>query len=200
MFVLGNPERRVSAFHTNPASLKRRSFQQSTLTPPNNSRISRICNTLCLLSPQDDNNDWIGQRLATADWLEVRLDSTLCAIHVLARFLIFDLTLPRKEIPGYEIVDVVAVLDTFSSAGTLAILWTLAGLVTGLFQDTSNSARLAMTTVLAAPIWIIAEQAFSTPLTVGAAGDMSLLQAMVLGSAGVFGTMLIGRTASRFLP
>jgi hypothetical protein len=155
----------------------------------------------CWLSPQDDNgdDDWIAKRLAEADWLEVRLDATLCAILVLARFLIVDLTLPRKEIPGYEMVDVVGVLDTFSSAGTLAILWILSGLITRLFQDTSNTGRLAATTVLAAPLWILAERAFDRYIFAGVE-DASLWQAMILGSLGVFGTMLIGRAASNFLP
>jgi hypothetical protein len=154
----------------------------------------------CWLSPQDDDgdDDWIAKRLAEADWLEVRLDATLCAIHVLAQFLMVDLTLPRKEIPGYEIVDVVAVLDTFSSAGTLAILWILSGLATRLFQDTSNTGRLVATAFLAAPLWILVERAFYRPISAGVE-DASLWQAMVLGSLGVFGTMLIGRTASNFL-
>jgi hypothetical protein len=161
-------------------------------------RQSRHGDVSVRLSPQDDD-DFLSQRIAKADWLEVRLDATLCVTFALARFLIFDMTLPRKVVPGFEIVDVVAVLDTLSSAGALAILWILAGLLTGLFQDTSNYSRLIATSVISGPLWILLERAFQWPISAGSDGFV-LLQIMGICTIGVFGTMFIGRSISRFLP
>jgi len=149
--------------------------------------------------------------LQNTDLLEVRLDATLCAIFGMARFLLYDLTLPRKEIPVMEIVDVVAVLDAFSSAAVLALLWSIAGVAIGLFETTNSKhdiddsydltllIQLMGTTAFSVPLWIFIEKLCHWPVSAGLDGA-SLLYAMLLSSLGVLGTMLIGRTLSRFLP
>ncbi|CAJ1941213.1 unnamed protein product [Cylindrotheca closterium] len=144
--------------------------------------------------------------LRNTDLLEVRLDATLCAIFGMARFLLYDLTLPRKKIPGMEIVDVVAVLNTFSSAAVLAILWSIAGVAIGLFDTRTNSKddptlliQLIGTTAFSVPLWVFVEKVCHWPISAGLE-SASLVYAMLLSSLGVLGTMLIARTLSRFLP
>lgn len=157
-------------------------------------------------SSKEENT--LGALLKNTDLLEVRLDATLCAIFVMGRFLLYDMTLPPKQVPGLETTDVVAVLDTFSSAGALAILWSISGIGVGLFDTSSDASnnndlglltRLFGTTALSVPLWILIEKLCHWPISAGLDGS-SLPEAMLLSSLGVLGTMLIGRTMSRFLP
>ena len=162
--------------------------------------------SLYYLPPNHDKtevSEWMSERIERANWIEVREDATLCAIHVLARFLIYDISLPSKEIPGFEIVDVVAVLDTFSSAGVLAMLWTLNGVfVTGLFAPNDDeyknaySSRLVATTLLSVPLWITVEWVNHWPISggIGGIGEIDGFLFLLLGCVGVFGTMVLGRS------
>ena len=145
--------------------------------------------------------------------MEIRLDATLVAIHVLGRFLIYDLALPKKDIPKFEIPDVIAILNTFSSAGFLAILWTIVGLfVTGIFfEEIANEdglggnevldfVRLASTALLVTPVWIVAEIAFHWPPTGVGGNDVDIINAIILGFLGLLVTMSVGRVVNRYLP
>jgi hypothetical protein len=142
----------------------------------------------------DDNNSFfllLQERYAAADVLEIRLDATLVACHVLARFLVYDLTLHKvKEVPGIEVTDAIQLLDTFTSATVLAVLWIFVGLmVTRLFEDASSWKRLVGTTALAAPVWLVLELVLHWP----AAPSSSGIEHVLVGSLGVLGTMSLGR-------
>ena len=133
-------------------------------------------------------------RWDAANTLEIRLDATVLACFVLSRFLIHDMSLPPKQVPGFEVQDIIMLLHTFSSAAVLAIFWTMVGLGTGLWQetnDTKNWIALVGTTGLVAPAWLVAEHAlgWSMDMTDG-------WQSIVVGSLGLFTTMSL----SRFVP
>ena len=128
-------------------------------------------------------------------------------------FSIYDLALPKKDIPKFEIPDVIAILNTFSSAGFLAILWTLVGLfVTGIFfegianedglggNEVLGFVRLASTALLVTPIWIVAEIAFHWPPTGVGGNDVDIINAIILGFLGLLVTMSVGRVVNRYLP
>ena len=95
---------------------------------------------------EGDTKSKISSILEQVDPLEIRLDATLLAIYVLCRFLFYDVTTGVKQSPGWELQDVIMLLQTFSSAIVLAGLWTLVGVFgTGLFQydtrDVDNELR-----------------------------------------------------------
>lgn len=142
----------------------------------------------------EHNEEFWGERWEAADQVEVRLDATLVSCHTLARFLSYDMALPPKEVPAWEIADVVSIIDTFTSALILAILWTVAGLVTRLFEDTTNWSRLLQTTAIAAPLWLSLELLLGWP----AAGDDGV-ERIVLGALGLLATMSLGRLVPTFL-
>jgi hypothetical protein len=113
---------------------------------------------------EDQDLEFIFERWEKADPLEIRLDATLAACLVLARFLVYDTTLPKKTIPGFEIEDIIMLVNVFSSATVLAILWTMAGLVTGVFEDRGfDPLRLISTSALAGPLWLAIEIFFGWP-------------------------------------
>jgi hypothetical protein len=133
-------------------------------------------------------------RWEAADEQEIRLDATLTACHTLARFLAYDITLPPKALPGMELTDIVMLVDTFTSALVLAIIWTVAGLLTRLFEDSQNWSRLLQTTAMAAPLWLLLELTLGWP---AAAGDGPAR--FLVGSLGLLATMGLGRIVSSFL-
>ena len=135
-------------------------------------------------------------RWKAADRNEIRLDATVVACHSLARFLVYDTSLPAKEVPGMEVSNVIMVLDTFSSAVVLAFLWTVAGLMVRLFEDPSNGTRLVTTTLLAAPLWLLLERSLSWP-TLGASDG--ILRQVVFGSLGLLTTMSLSRLVPKML-
>ncbi|KAI2506768.1 hypothetical protein MHU86_7663 [Fragilaria crotonensis] len=111
------------------------------------------------------DNDFWKSRLESADPVEIRLDATLAACHSLARYLAYDMSLPPKAIPGFEVADIVMLVNTFTSALVLAMIWTLVGLGTRLFeaatQEMQSWSRLALTTLVAGPLWLILELLFN---------------------------------------
>ena len=105
------------------------------------------------------------------------------------------MTLPPKDMPGFEIADIVMLLDTFSSAVVLSIFWTAAGLLTKIFEEeTDNVGSLVQTTVLAAPPWLLLEFLLGWP-----AADSALVEKIVLGTIGLLATMSLSRLVPRFL-
>mmetsp|Transcript_1131 Transcript_1131/g.1787 ORF Transcript_1131/g.1787 Transcript_1131/m.1787 type:complete len:370 (-) Transcript_1131:145-1254(-) len=65
--------------------------------------------------------------------LEVRLDTTLTSCFVLSRFLWYDLSLPPKTVPQFEIQDIIMLVNVCSSVIVLGMCWTCAGIVSGIF-------------------------------------------------------------------
>ena len=157
---------------------------------------------------QDDDNEpplfeSLASRWNAADPWEIRSDATVVSCHTLARFLAYDMTTPIKPVPGYEVEDVIALLDTFTSCVVLASLWTAAGLVTRLFENSNNGGdeaewgRLVQTTALAAPPWLLLEYALGWP----AFDSNSGAERFILGFLGLLATMSLARlVSSKLLP
>lgn len=148
---------------------------------------------------------FLESRWEAADPWEIRSDATIVSCHTLARFLAYDMTTPIKTVPGYEVEDIIALLNTFTSCVVLASLWTIAGLVTRLFETTSEEGgsedtawgRLVQTTTLAAPPWLILEYIFGWPTFESSNGA----ERIFLGSLGLLATMSLARlVSSKVLP
>jgi len=141
---------------------------------------------------------FLSDRIQNADPLEVRLDATLASIYVFCRFLIFDVTTGAKDHPGWELKDVIWLLQTTSSAIVLATLWTGVGLLTRMFEDTRYKAdvqKVIGTTVLSAPIWLALEVQFGWPPAgiLYAEGSDDLLTLILTGSVGLCTIMLLNK-------
>jgi len=98
--------------------------------------------------------------------LEIRLDATLLTIYVLGRFLVYDITTGIKSTPGWELHDVILILQTFSSAIVLSALWTLTGVfLTRIFKfdDEFIWKEIITTTIITVPLWIAIEIFFCWP-------------------------------------
>ena len=170
---------------------------------PSNTMLSRTRNTPGF--PLHDSNSkdpseerfWV-DRWGAADTWEVRQDATVLSCHTLARFLAYDVTLPIKEVPGLEVEDVIALLDTFTSCIVLALFWTSAGLVTQLFEDADGGdtdwGRLVQTTMLAAPPWLLLEFTLGWP-----AFESTGVERIIVGSLGLLVTMSLARFVSSTL-
>mmetsp|Transcript_620 Transcript_620/g.828 ORF Transcript_620/g.828 Transcript_620/m.828 type:complete len:227 (-) Transcript_620:321-1001(-) len=146
----------------------------------------------------DYNNDWkppafVSERLQKADPLEIRLDTTLTSCYALCRFLIYDMSLPKKEIPGFEIADVVMLINAFTSAAVLAIYWVIAGIVTRNFEDGSDfdPKKLFLTAALAGPPWLATEILFRWPPG-GVDEAAGAAVTIITGSLGLFSIMACG--------
>lgn len=145
--------------------------------------------------PEEDIDNFWTHRLQAADKLEIRLDATLVSCHTLARFLSYDTTLPPKDMPGFEVADVIMILDTFTSAVVLSLFWTAAGLVTQIFEDDNESwGLLAQTTFLAAPPWLLMEILLGWPVA-----ESGAVERFVLGTLGLLATMSLSRLVPKFL-
>jgi hypothetical protein len=115
----------------------------------------------------NNNMSFLQQRLAQADILEIRSDTTLVVCYVLCRFLIYDITMnPLKQVPGWEVQDWIWITGTLSSACVLAMYWTVAGLLSRSFESNTSSTSTGMemvllqtlvTTALCGPIWVATE-------------------------------------------
>lgn len=147
--------------------------------------------------PDDGEERFWVERWDAADTAEIRNDATMASCHTLAKFLAYDITLPIKEVPGMEVEDVVALLDTFTSCAILAVLWTGAGLVTRIFEGIGgeiNWGRLMQTTMLAAPPWLLLELVLGWPAFEGPG-----VERIVIGSLGLLATMSLARFVSSSL-
>ena len=178
--------------------------------------------------PEDDNNNndnndettpivwfddegFLASRWDAADPWEIRSDATVVSCHTLARFLAYDVTTnPIKAVPGLDVEDAIALLDTFTSCAVLSCLWTAAGLVTRLFErettkddgkddddDESEWGRLVQTTALAAPPWLLLEYTLGWPAFESNSGA----ERIILGFVGLLATMSLARiVSSKLLP
>jgi len=180
------------------------SSRQSMLPICHGTGLSNI--NFTVKTAKNDNNDnnepkhpprlvqFVTNRMGAADFLEIRLDATLASIYVLSRFLVYDVTTGIKKVPGYELQDVIMLLDTFSSAIVLSILWTVAGTCTQIFepQYQQSTSRIALTTLLAAPLWIYVEILLHWPPS-GIDYANNYLILLSTGSIGLFVIMAFGR-------
>ena len=143
--------------------------------------------------PSDPNElSLMDDILKDADFLEIRLDATICACFVFARVLIFDMSLPLKQIPGYEVGDLILISNAVSSALALAIFWTIAGLLTRNFQSGSfDFSRLFLTTALAGPLWLGTETIFHWLPSSG-----GVTETILIGTSGLFAVMSFCRVAT----
>ena len=149
-------------------------------------------------SRAQQRTSFLSDRIQNADPLEIRLDATLASIYVFCRFLIFDITTGAKDHPGWELKDVIWLLQTTSSAIVLATLWTGAGLLTGMFEDTRyevNVQKVIGTAAIAAPIWLALEVQFGWPPSgiLYAEGSDDLLTLILTGSLGLCTVMLLNK-------
>lgn len=140
-------------------------------------------------------DDWMDERIEKADSLEIRLDATLVLCYVLSRFLAVDLSTPPKAVPGFQVEDVILLLNTFSSASLLVGLWVIIGLGTRLFERPLLLSRVVYTALFAGPLWAVIEstlrwQPFDHP---------SSTEDGLFATLGLCGTILIGRVVSTFL-
>lgn len=189
----------VHRFNVPPKTTSRPSYCQLLPSPNDNDAPEKQQNG------ESGNNSFASfwrDRCKLADTLEIRLDATLVACHVLARFLCYDTSLPAKTVPGFEVTDVIALLNTFSSASALCLFWTLAGLLVGLFEDVQNFKRIAGTALLATPPWIFLEQRLGWSYTVsltGYATNYDVIEQVILGFAGLLATMTLSRLVPKMM-
>lgn len=145
----------------------------------------------------NSQQSFLASRLEYVDPLEIRLDATLAAIYVLCRFLIFDITTGAKDRPGWELHDVIMLLQTFSSAIALAVLWTGAGVLTRNFEDGSselNVRKVVWTAALSAPIWVLLEIHIGwPPAGILYASGEDLVTLVTTSSIGLCSIMLLGK-------
>ena len=135
----------------------------------------------------DDNystKNWIMTRLEQADLVEVRRDLMLTTCFVLGRYFVYDITTGIKIVPGFDIQDLLWLSGTLSSATLLGIYWTVAGLLTRLFETKSSSTNLianAVNIAMCCPIWIASEHYFHFgPKDVGGATlDISIANGFI---------------------
>lgn len=99
--------------------------------------------TLVYFNNNNDNNDpdWITRRIQRADLLGIRRDAVLTACYVLCRFLIYDLATGAKDVPEWDLQDVLYLMGTSSSAIVLVTYWTIAGLLTQSFENMTSTTR-----------------------------------------------------------
>lgn len=158
---------------------------------------SRPRRSTALLSNNDNNNentDWITERIERADLLGIRRDAILAACFVLCRFFVYDISTGAKTVPGWELQDVVLLTGTASSAIVLVTYWTIAGLLSRSFENDSSEFRpleILVNVALSCPIWLATEHLleFGPPNI----GGSSLDEAVLNGFVGLSLAMLLGR-------
>lgn len=133
---------------------------------------------------KEDTKNWIMTRLEQADLVEVRRDLILTTCFVLGRYFVYDITTGRKIVPGFDIQDLLWLSGTLSSATLLGICWTVAGLLTRLFETKTSSTNLianAVNIAMCCPIWIASEHYFHFgPTDVGGATlDISIANGFI---------------------
>jgi hypothetical protein len=105
------------------------------------------------------------------------------------------MTLPPKPTPGFEIADIVMLLDTFTSVVVLSFFWILVGLFTQIFEkDTDDWGALVQTTILAAPPWLTLELLLGWP-----AADGTAIERILLGTLGLMATMTLSRLVTQYV-
>jgi hypothetical protein len=154
-----------------------------------------------LLYSNNNNNennepDWITRRIQRADLLGIRRDAVLTACYVLCRFLIYDLVTGAKDVPGWDLQDVVYLTGTASSAIVLVTYWTIAGLLTRSFENMTSASdfrpiQILVNVALCCPIWLATEHwcQFGPADIGGSTLDESVLK----GFLGLSSAMLLGR-------
>ena len=162
----------------------------------------------CLYSRNDDgdeNEDWmLSQKIENANPLEIRLDATLASCYGLCRFLIFDITTGAKDVPGWQMSDIIMLGGAFSSCIVLSLLWGLIGTLTGIFEslysDDYDLLNIASTAAIVGPLWLLVEILFGWPPggvmpAQNFADDSSnILYTIGTGTVGLMSVMCLGKT------
>jgi hypothetical protein len=141
----------------------------------------------------NEHNSWLQQRLQKANFSEIRRDTVLVTCFVLSRFLVYDILTSTKVTPGWIAQDVVWLTGTFSSATVLVVYWTIAGLLSKSFENSSayGPVQVLVNVALCCPIWLATEHFLQFgPSNIG--GD-SLSQAIATGFLGLASFMTLAR-------
>ena len=170
--------------------------------------------TLSYLKTKEDESedkiedDLILDLIQNLIWLEIRLDTTLASCYALCRFLIYDITTGAKDVPGWQLSDFIMLGGAFSSCIVLSIVWTIAGISTGIFEvrygDDYDLLKTISTAAIAGPLWLAIETVsgwppsgviFGNGLPLG--GDMSvILYPIITGTIGLAIIMCGGKTVT----
>jgi hypothetical protein len=170
--------------NTHPTRLLNRDLCNFQQARPRNLRSS----TICAKPDKGDVFDLITKWWNKADLLEVQLDVTfLASWHVMAQYLVFDMNLPRRKFPvlkpSFEVTDFILLEHLFLSVMILAILSTLSGLVTRVFEEWGfDPFRLILTMLLAGPLWLtISVASHWSPVGVVKPSMSLLVTAVIVG-------------------
>ena len=146
-------------------------------------KLNDSCFTQSIGFPNLNWEGWLEDRLLEVDVLEIRLDATLLACYVLARFLNYDISTGAKAIPGWNLEDWVRIWSAISSAILLSGFWTLNGVFVtqtlvqtrhpGKVDNINNNndddppgkvdttfLRTLGNLLLTVPLWLLAEEFF----------------------------------------
>ena len=199
----------LDAFQTNSSNLglsKKRYDQDSVLI---NGSDKKYCSHLFRPSTKlyDQKNDnqpnYIQGKLQDVNQLEIRLDATLASCYNLCRFLIFDVTTGAKDVPGWQLSDLILLGGAFSSCVVLSFIWTVVGVYTGIFEDRDENDlwNVASTASIVGPLWLMVEIIAGWPPSgVLLANELNgfnvsdVLNAIATGTLGLASIMCIGKS------
>jgi len=148
-----------------------------------------------------------------ADFLRVREDATLASCYGLCRFLIYDITTGSKDVPGWQLSDFIMLGGAFSSCIVLSTLWTVVGLIVGVFNnrgdtggegdDSNGMFDIPLTAIIVGPLWLLIEIGLGWPpggsLSVnefsasGADSVTSVIYTIITGSIGLGSIMWLSK-------
>ena len=166
----------VYAFIISPSSIRTLTSPPSLVTAKQKRIHDSISSQLFGINNNDDddidtddnngnNDDWITSRLQRADFEEIQRDIILTSCFVLGRYFIYDISTGAKVVAGFDTQDAIWLTGTLSSATLLGIYWTLAGLLTRLFETTRGISSLSLIAnlvniAMCCPLWIATEHFF----------------------------------------
>ena len=191
------------------STTRTRSFEQ------HNVRLNRYhtSSTYVLNKQEDDDESYIKKISSNINYLEIRLDATLAACFGLCRFLIYDITTGAKEVPGWQMSDFIMLGGAFSSCIVLSGTWSLFGVLTGIFDEKNYDSliqlRIAVTALIAGPIWVLSEILFGWPPSgsilrteygsVSNAIEFGLSESLLIDLFSVVGTGTIGLVSIMYI-
>lgn len=152
----------------------------------------------------DSNDEMIPDVIQNANLLEIRLDATLASCYGLCRFLIYDITTGAKDVPGWQLSDLIMLGGAFSSCIILSLIWSVVGIYTGVFEarysDDYDLLNIASTAAIVGPLWLIVEIGCGWPpsgvmLANDFAADSSItVYTIATGTIGLMSVMCLGKT------
>ena len=173
------------AFHrTEGFGGKRRRTNKIILLSRDNAPRSRLSASADQRSDDNDDNDDLHDKVQhksstkeglffllqqRVDWLQVRLDATVLSIYALGRWIVYDIASGAKAVPGFDLPDIIAISECFSSAILLSLVWTVIGIVVTEelllpSEETEPSTNtqerlfpLLVTVLISTPAWLLSE-------------------------------------------